>query len=154
MKRNMILISVIIFIVSGILFLICLYNNQKQNGRSQSIYVKINKLELKVQLADNFGKRLRGLSDKEKISDREGMFFIFNKPGYYPFWMKDINFPLDIIWFDENLKVIEIKKNLQPNSFPQTYQSAGLAKYVLEINAGLSDQYDIKRGDKCFLDDI
>lgn len=143
----------VILIVLIVLFLI-IYPSQRQNRRSQSIYIEIKDLKVKVQLANSLWEKASGLSGRKEMPKNEGMLFIFSRPGRHFFWMKNMNFPLDIIWLDENMKVVEIDKNVQPDSFPQTYQSPGLIKYVLEINAGLSDQYDISKGDKCFLEDV
>ena len=76
------------------------------------------------------------------------MLFVFDHPAQYPFWMKDMNFPIDIIWIDENLKVIFIKKNAVPESYPEVFTSPQNSKYVLEVVAGFSDKYNIKIGDK------
>jgi hypothetical protein len=148
MKKIMILFVIVVLII--LFLLICV--NQKQNRRSQSIYVKINDLRLKIQIADNLKKKFLGLSGQKKMPEQEGMLFVFNQPGSHSFWMRGMKFPLDIIWINKDLEIIEIKKDIQPDSFPQIYKSIDPAKYVLEINAGLSDQYNIKEGDRCFLE--
>ena len=104
----------------------------------------------KVQIADSEDKRIKGLSGKRNLPEDEGMLFIFDKKERYAFWMKDMNFPIDIIYIEDD-KVVDIKKNAQPlkdeESNPQTFKSSTPANYVLEINAGLADKYGIKNGD-------
>ena len=61
--------------------------------------------------------RLKGLSIKNTLNESEGMLFPFDTPGEYSFWMKDMKFPIDIIWIDSNYKIVYIEKNLQPCAF-------------------------------------
>lgn len=90
-----------------------------------------------------------GLSNRDSLPQDYGMLFPFNYEGNYPFWMKNMRFPLDIIYIDKN-KVVEVFTNAQP---PKTTNGnitilgpTGNADTVLEINAGLSDKYNIKKG--------
>jgi uncharacterized membrane protein (UPF0127 family) len=62
--------------------------------------------------------------------------------------MKDMNFPIDIIWIDENMLVADISKNVAPESYPETFSPRSRVLYVFEINAGISDKEDIKIGDR------
>jgi uncharacterized membrane protein (UPF0127 family) len=103
-----------------------------------------------VTVADDPDEREAGLSKKTSLPEDQGMLFVFEKPGNYPFWMKEMQFPLDIIFITDD-KVVTIYPNVQP---PET-ESASLPLYrptapadkVLEINAGLAEQYGIKQGD-------
>lgn len=155
-KNSVLFLIFIIFVISsGILLFLKNRTNifdQQSDKRGQSIFIKINNLTLKAEIAETYGERAQGLSGREFVSDDQGMFFLFKEPGRYPFWMKGMKFPIDIIWLDKDLKIIEITKGAQPESFPEIFQPTGSAKYVLEINAGLSDKYDLKEGDKCLLD--
>ena len=75
------------------------------------------------------------------------MLFVFDKPGQYPFWMKDMNFAIDIIWIGEDLRVVYIKKDARPELYPETYTPTENAKYVLEVPAGFSEKNNLKVGD-------
>ena len=92
-------------------------------------------------------KREQGLSARVVLAENNGMLFIFDRSGVYPFWMKDMNFPIDIIWLDENLKVVYIKKDARPESYPDVYGSEKKAKYVLEVSSGFSEKNNLKVGD-------
>ena len=91
------------------------------------------------------------------LSDNEGMLFIFDDSGHYPFWMFDTKIPLDIIWMDENLTVTFIHENAEPcvkdehPSYPNcpTIDPGAelLTLYVLEINGGLTSEKGIEVGD-------
>ena len=68
--------------------------------------LKINQINLNIEISDTKAKREQGLSGKEGLAENEGMLFVFEKEGYYGFWMKDMNFPIDIAWLDKNKKII------------------------------------------------
>lgn len=74
------------------------------------------------------------------------MLFIFETPGQHGFWMKDMNFSIDIVWIDENLQIVGIDKNIAPETFPNIFYPNQLVKYVLEIPAGYSDAHRIGLG--------
>lgn len=116
-----------------------------------------------VEIADTPEKQEQGLSGKSKLNEfvrdqkirTEGMLFVFEKPEILNFWMKDMNFDLDMIWLDENLKIVHIEKNALASSYNKNNPSSSTiftngntpAKYVLEINSGLSSQLNLKDGD-------
>jgi uncharacterized protein len=89
-----------------------------------------------------------GLMHRKKLDKNKGMFFIFGKEGSYPFWMKNTLIPLDMIWINKNSKVVFVKENAQlctENYCPQINPEAD-AKYVLEVNAGVSKNMEMKIG--------
>lgn len=104
-----------------------------------------------VELADTSAAHEKGLMYRKNLAQDKGMLFVFDKPDTYPFWMKNTLIPLDIIWIDENNKIVFISHNVQPCPFegncPLT-APPGKAKYVLEINAGMSQLNNFKAGDK------
>lgn len=100
-----------------------------------------------VTVVDNFSERTKGLSNTKSLGQDEGMFFIFEQEGTHGFWMKDMNYSIDILWFDKTGKVVHIEKNLSPDSYPQVFKPKTKAIYVLEINAGLVEKLGIKIGD-------
>lgn len=111
--------------------------------------VCVNENCFTVEIAETEAQRTKGLMNRSKLDEDKGMLFIFNKEGVYPFWMKNTLIPLDIIWIDNNYKVVFIGKNVQPckSLICPTTKPLVKAKYVLEINAGISDKLGIKVGD-------
>lgn len=107
-----------------------------------------------VEIAKTQTERNRGLMFRKKLGQDQGMIFIFDKDGTYPFWMKNTLIPLDMIWIKEGPsagsgQVVFIAKNIQPCKSlicPSVIPSAD-AKYVLEINAGMCERMDLKVGD-------
>lgn len=131
------------FAILAVIFGFAVYFSKKDN----SSVVFINGARIEVEIAESLSERTRGLSGREALGQNEGMFFVFDEPGYYSFWMKDMKFPIDIIWIANDKKIIDITKNAAPKSYPSVFKPAGLAQYVLEVNAGFADKREIKIGD-------
>lgn len=115
----------------------------------QSGTVTIGKNKLKVEMAEAALAQLKGLSWRKSLDPNSGMLFVFGTPSFYSFWMKDMFFPIDIIWIS-NDQIVDITKNVpvpQGNYLP-TYSPSEPVNYVLEINAGYSDSHGIKIGDQ------
>ena len=113
-------------------------------------YVEIGGQKVKVDLALTDAEQEQGLSGRLSLSPDTGMLFVFNEPSKPLFWMKDMNFPIDMIWITPDMKVDYIKKDALPDLYPQTYgpsASDGEAEYVLETTSDLSDNNNLKIGD-------
>ena len=146
-KKTFSLIVVVIFFMA-LFFLL----NQKAVLTSNKIvedihFINIGGKILKVELAITPEGRTKGLSGRNELKEDESILFVFDYPSLYPFWMKDMNFPIDIIWIDENYKIVFIKKNAQPESYPETFSPPVESSYVLEVNALFSDKNNLKVGD-------
>ena len=74
------------------------------------------------------------------------MLFVFDRDGNYGFWMKDMKFPIDIIFADAQKKIIMIYHNVQPDSYPKVFYPNAPARYVLETPAGFADLNKINIG--------
>ena len=130
----------ILLVVSGIVFVVL-------NINIRISQVTIRGVHIAVELADTPMEREQGLSARQDLAEGQGMLFVFDTPGRYGFWMKDMNFPIDIIWIDEDRKVVYIKENANPESYPNSFVSTEDAKYVLEVPARFSEKNNIKVGD-------
>ena len=113
----------------------------------------INRHSFEVEIAENDANRQKGLMERAKLEKNQGMLFIFEKNGIYPFWMKNTLIPLDIIWISADKKITYIHKNAVPCqntvvALCKTIIPTNTAKYVLEINGGLSEELQIKTGDE------
>lgn len=116
---------------------------------SNQAVVLVNELEFKVDVADTAQKRYQGLSGKERLLEDEGMLFVFHDYYMPSFVMREMNFPIDIIWIKDNI-VAGIEKNIplvKDNSQLIRYSPKGFINYALEINAGITDKHNIKIGD-------
>lgn len=114
--------------------------------------LRINEAVLTVEIAKTIEDKQLGLSGRSSLPENHGMIFTFEQPGFYPFWMKEVNFPLDIIWLNKDFEVVTIRKNLSPDTYPETFAPTAHSVYVLEANAGFADKYEVKLGDKAFVE--
>lgn len=99
-----------------------------------------------VRLATTPPERERGLSGIRSLPERQGMLFVFERDGIWQFWMKDMHISLDIIWLDANKKIVHIAQDVSPESYPRIFESPVAARYVLEVNAGVSRQLNLSVG--------
>ena len=114
--------------------------------------VQLDDKILQVYIADTDPRRMRGLMFETEsfLADDKGMLFVFDEPGNRSMWMKNMQFHLDIIWFNENGNVVSIEKNVPPCITPvevMSCKSVGVAadnaQYVLELISGYVDEYSI-----------
>jgi uncharacterized membrane protein (UPF0127 family) len=105
-----------------------------------------------VEIASTSLEQTRGLSFRPSLGTNDGMLFIFTTGSVQSFWMKDTNFPLDMVWISGNA-VVGFAQNV-PAPAPGTalwslrvYASPGNTDKVLEVNAGTVAKYNIKVGD-------
>ncbi|OGI87032.1 hypothetical protein A2995_00490 [Candidatus Nomurabacteria bacterium RIFCSPLOWO2_01_FULL_33_24] len=108
----------------------------------------INGLTIPVIIANDTEKHIKGLSNRLLLPEDEGMFFVFEEPAEYMFWMKDMQFPLDIIWFSKDLEIIHLESNLPPETYPDYFGPKKDSMYVLEVKAGFGTKNNLKIGDK------
>src|SRR3989304_3097986 len=122
--------------------------------------IKIADKTLTVEVADTPALQTLGLSGHAPISDEEGMIFIFASDSIPHFWMKEMLFPLDMIWIDNKGIIADIDKNVPKpsldtqNTTLPTYSSTQPIRYVLEVNTGFSDKYGVKLGDSVDLSQL
>ncbi len=103
-----------------------------------------------VEVARSEQQKVQGLGNRDSIAQDRGMVFLFDTPDYYGFWMKQMRFALDIIYFQNN-KIVTMVQNAQPpvnqSINPQIFKPAAPSNIVLEISGGLSKKYQFKLGD-------
>ena len=103
-------------------------------------------IQIDVEIADNPDEIATGLMYRHFMPDKAGMLFIYEETQPLAFWMKNTYIPLDIIFVDENMQIVTIKKNAKPLS-EKLILSNRDSMYVVEVNAGFCDKYFIKSGD-------
>jgi uncharacterized membrane protein (UPF0127 family) len=101
-----------------------------------------------AQIADIKDLQELGLSFRPDLGQKQAMLFVFPQSDIYRFWMKDMNFPIDIIWLDANKKVMYTEKNLLPSTYPQTFGPNIPSQYVVEVASGTIDRVGIFLGQK------
>jgi uncharacterized membrane protein (UPF0127 family) len=118
-------------------------NSNNTNAYSRAI-ITINNFNLTAYSATNLVQHSKGLSIKDHLNENEGMLFVYKEPVRYPFWMKDMKFPIDIIWLDNRSIVIHVEHNLEPcipgHVCPNYGPTSSNAVYVLEVVAWFSQK--------------
>lgn len=143
MKNIFLILISIVLIFAGVF----VFTSKEKSAYQNKLYpLEIGSTKITVELAQSQGERGQGLGDRKSLSPDQGMLFVFDKPDIYPFWMRDMQFPLDIIWLDENYQVVDMVTDLKPESYPQSFAPAKKALYVLEVNAGVAEKNNIKIG--------
>jgi uncharacterized membrane protein (UPF0127 family) len=123
-------------------------------SRKDSPTIRVGEKRFNLYVAETEVDKQIGLSKYEKISNNRGMLFVFDKPEYYPFWMKGMKFPIDIIYIKGD-KVVTVIKDLKPeNSDSIIYYPIAPSDKVLEINAGLAAEHGIDVGETVKLENI
>jgi len=152
----------LVFIITFVSFslLSCKKNNNNKNIHVSEIKFKHEgnlqifdstntlKRNLKIEIADNDFEHQTGLMYRKQMDTDKAMLFIFDDGDIRvrSFYMKNTYIPLDIIFIDADKHIINIAKNAKPLNESSVFSDAP-AKYVLEINAGLSDVWGLKSGD-------
>ena len=118
---------------------------------SQNAVILPNGNVVIAEIADTQAERVKGLSGRDSLDQNQAMVFVFDQSGYYSFWMPDMNFPIDIVWVDENYQIVEIASNVEPMPELSLSELPGYinqepAKYVIEFNAGFCEENDLAVG--------
>lgn len=100
-----------------------------------------------LEISDTVALRTRGLSGHAPLGSGEGMIFVFPVDDKHKFWMKDMQFPIDIVWLDSDYRIVDVKKNATSASYPEIFTPVLPARYVIEISAGFFEEHHLKTGD-------
>jgi len=148
MLKNILIFAVVIIILIAISYFSI---STLTSARNQKI-ADIKGHRISLEIADDETEQRKGLSARDSLPKDKGMLFKFKKADTHTFWMKDMRFPIDII-FINNDKIVTIHHNVP--AFMDTNKTPNLTIYapkspadkVIEINAGLAKEYEIKEGD-------
>jgi uncharacterized membrane protein (UPF0127 family) len=113
------------------------------------VNITINDKTLVADVSATTEQRTLGLTIKDTLAEYEAMLFVFEDEGKHKFWMKDMKFPIDIIWISDDKRVVDIENNLQPcnsGQFCSTYEPDGNSLYVLETASGFAQKFGIAKG--------
>jgi uncharacterized membrane protein (UPF0127 family) len=111
------------------------------------VLVRLRNIDITSGVARTTTEQAHGLSDRPVLGELEGLLFVFDREVTPAFWMQDMLFPIDIVWLSKDWRVVGMVKDFRPESFPQTVEPPQPVQYVLEVNAGLTDQLNVKVGD-------
>lgn len=141
-RTTIILAIGLVMILIGLIVMYGLQNFQ------QTTQVRLGSGVYALRLADTEDERVLGLSGTEKLTPNGGLLMVYDSSDQHGIWMKDMNYPLDIVWLDENKEVVYVIEDAQPENPVETvYQPQKPALYVIELPAGSAATNAIKIGD-------
>lgn len=120
-------------------------------GTSGTYTVFLNNAAVQVTVATTPAEQAQGLSGLPRLPAQNGKLFVFASAGPQSIWMKDMRFPIDIMWFDASLKLVHVEESVSPGTYPETFGSPVPARFVLETNANFVTTHQIKLGDQLSL---
>lgn len=133
-----------------IIFLISLLLLSTAQAHTQllTIITQDKNINFNISVAKDEQSKDRGLMFVHQLGNQQGMLFVYNQPAYLTFWMKNTLIPLDILFINSEKKIVDIQTMAPCEKEPcLIYTSSQPAQYALEINAGLSKEFDIKVND-------
>ena len=117
------------------------------NGTAKKVWIK--NICLQAEVVDSDLSRQAGLMFRKELGKDQAMLFVFPQEARYSFWMKNMRFPLDIIWIDQDKIIVDIKNNIPPcQQDCKSFAPQSPAKYVLEVNSGWVQKNRIQINDK------
>jgi uncharacterized membrane protein (UPF0127 family) len=123
---------------------------------SSQIVAPVDLTQFRWEIALTDAEHSRGLSGRTSLDPNTGMVFVFERPWYYPFWMKDTNFPLDIVWLNQDrvVDVATLRAVSSSQAWPDSHVPVTKADRVLEVNAGLAKELGLKIGAQVILPEL
>lgn len=114
----------------------------------KTIPIQINRHKLTAEVCDTLPLQIKGLQGHTSLTENNGMLFVYDSDAIRTFWMKDMAFPIDIIWIDKSQHVVDISANVPPcHAEPCTlYRPQQTIRYVLEVKAQLAKKWHITSG--------
>ena len=140
-------LNIIFSLAIGALFLVLLLRSREVRAPLITpvfeALVSNGSVSIPVTIADTSLEQEVGLSGTEFLPPNTRKLFVFNVPGEYGFWMKDMQYPIDIIWIDNSFRILGITEGVTPETYPKVFYPPGPIQYVLEVNAGFSTTHNL-----------
>lgn len=142
-RFNLRVIALLLIVLLATIFI---WHNQKTHidctdeYRQDTFILSPSGQEISVEIVESPAAQAKGLSGRSCIDENWGMLFSFEDEAFREFWMKDMNFSLDIIWLDGEKFVVDVTKNISPETYPEAFTSNAPSQYVLEMGAGQAEK--------------
>ena len=145
--------TTVIAMVAAIIFVACGVNSPPppiptQPAPAGPRIILPDGFAVNVEIAADDSTRAQGLMFRDHLANDRGMIFLFSQNGNYPFWMKNTLIPLDMIWIDDQKRIVHVASNVQPckaDPCPSVPPNAE-ARYVLELAAGVAARHGLANG--------
>lgn len=149
-------LSVGLFVVACAGFLVWLYLQLREEAEFEGQRLRVGRVEIWVEIADNPEAWAQGLSGREELGKNQGMLFVYPDALRLAFWMEDMRFPLDILFIRDG-RVVDIHERVpapQPGQDGREIQvvSSQPAAMVLEVNSGWVERHGVVIGDEIKLE--
>ena len=93
-------------------------------------------------------EQMKGYTNRTRPEDNHGFLYVLDKPSRYAYWMKNMLFTTDVVWLDGQLRVIDLKASVKPETYPdQIFEPIQPASYMLEFPDGFITRNRITIGD-------
>jgi len=116
--------------------------------------ITVGTTTIMVELATDQTEDEQGLSGRASLPQGRGLLMAFAQDGDWGIWMKDMLFPIDILFISENGSVVSIDANVSPDTYPQAFYPPLAVRYVLELPAGYAAAHNIVADSKFDLSSI
>lgn len=117
------------------------------NRHTKADTLLVNGRSFSLEVAATAQSRELGLGNRSSLPADHGMLFVFDHVAPECFWMKDMHFPLDMVWVSSDKKVVHIEHDVTPGTYPNSFCPVEPVKYVIELNAGMANNADIRIGE-------
>ncbi|MBI2028250.1 MAG: DUF192 domain-containing protein [Candidatus Levybacteria bacterium] len=157
MKKILIAFVILIIVVIGAVTTQNYLKTQNLVQTNKDPMATINNNTFELIVAKTPKEMEIGLSETSELPKNKGMLFLFESPGYYSFWMRNMKIPIDIIYINNDKIVTIFSKAKPPQDAAETlviYRPDEPSDKVIEINAGLAEEYSFKKGDKVILQNL
>lgn len=141
MKKRSIAIALAIVVLVGLVAIGYAILSQRDE-----ITIRINDRNFATRIADEPDERSRGLSGTKQLDEDQAMLFIFQSDAQHGFWMKDMNYSIDIVWLNAQQKITHIEENVSPDTYPTSFKPDEPSRYVLEFRAGTVERLKLVEG--------
>lgn len=135
-RFKLVLLTAVVAVVFG------LFVSRQHSGA----HIELADRRFRTEVMDTDQARTQGLSGRGGLDADAAMLFVFNEPGKRCFWMKDMQFAIDILWFDGARRLIHQERAVLPETYPESYCVHG-AQYVVEFVAGTAEAIGVELGD-------
>ena len=115
---------------------------------ADTVALTMGNMTFRAQVADSDDERARGLSGRPSLASNEALLVVFPYQDAWGIWMKDMLFPIDIVWADAEMRVIMVREGVAPETYPEAFRPSSPALYVVELPAGSASRHGIVPGGK------
>ncbi|MDZ7744624.1 MAG: DUF192 domain-containing protein [Candidatus Saccharibacteria bacterium] len=133
------------FIIVGAILLACLLAFalddvvRTLNDEMRIVRGQLEGASFDLLVADTNELRLQGLGGRPQLEPGEGMLFVFDKPDFECFWMKDVDYAIDILWFDADKRLVHVEDSVAPDTYPASFCPSEPAQYAVELLEGQAE---------------